>query len=98
MESHADLDTEADALFRRFGSEMESQISSSANNDENASSDLAIAVVERRRTDDLEARERAEWRNYFEPWEPSEYGHLHSLPPYLRSLLGLIFYVIVIPR
>ena len=36
--------------------------------------DLAVAVVEKRKKEDLEAQERAGWRRYFDLWKPSEYA------------------------
>lgn len=67
---------EANALYRSFSFELESRMAPDAPPEEAIADDLAIAVVERRKTEDFEAQEGAEWRKFFDPWKPSRYAHL----------------------
>ena len=67
-------DSDANALFRKFSYSVEARMPPNTTSEEPIDDDLAIAVVERRKTEDLEELERAEWRKYFDPWEASEYA------------------------
>ena len=70
---HQDDDSHASALFRSFSFEVESRMPPSTTASNAQVDDLAVAVVESRKKEDLETQERAEWRRYFDPWKPSEY-------------------------
>lgn len=65
---------ETNALFRSFSFEMESRMPPSVPYDEAVTDDLAIAIVERRKTEDFEAQESAKWRQFFDPWTPTRYA------------------------
>ena len=62
------------ALFRSFSFEVESSNSPDKGSNETHVDDLAVVIVDGRKADDFEAQERAKWRKYFDPWEPSEYA------------------------
>ena len=71
---HQHDDSHASALFRSFSFEVESRMPPDTATPDAEVDDLAVAVVEKRRKEDLETQERAEWRRYFDPWKPSEYA------------------------